>query len=582
MTVPLFLVAGCNSVDADKGTKDFPDERDSLNSLMNEMTRLGGTDSLLQVTTSLFYAPHGTVDTMVRICAAVYSAQEFIAIDQIDSAKKYLDYLMDRESLAASVPKLGGIMYMTAAFYELKVTWNLSTSIELFIKSYEHFQQGGDLRSSIISLVNIVQFFYTRSDIQGLEYAEIAYSTAKEIQDDGWYRCVAAMSMAQMLELSDTPEEADPYIHEADSLLSQGGYQSVRYMIQLLHASRYADRKEYDKADSCYAAVMAWLETTGNDPSGVQEVCLQWGKFCQKMGRYADAMRLYGKGIAISDMTGTTVILDKLLLNMSVCAMRAGKEQTSLYYYKRYLTIQDSLSIVKSEQDFNDLYQRYRNAKQDMDIMAKNLEISEARKKIAFVIFLLVIVVIVLTSVLVMARRQRKMYRTLVIQYQNYLKNMEGASAMAEAGEKTKEKAEEKSEEAVSKGDVGLWRKTEYAMKEQQLYRRKDLTLETLAEAVGTNRTYLSKTINTYSGGDFYTYLSKYRVKEAISILRCGQRDLPLKQVADMVGFNSLQIFYKVFSKETGLPPGKYRTELLRMSAVSDSGEQEILQFQHG
>lgn len=565
--VMLGLLCGCSSADEQTGRDD--ESVNSLSSLLSELSRTKNTDSLLRITTPLFYAAPETVDSMVRLCAAVYNAQEYIAIDCIDSAKLYIDYLMQREKTVASVHKLGGMMYMSAAFYDLKSARDLSGSIDLLIKSYECFKADGDRYNSIIALVNIVQFFYFRSDIQGLEYAEIAYEESHSMQDSDYYRCVAAMSMAQMLSLSDHPEEADRYIYETDSLIAVGGYHSIYYMVQLLYASRFEDEGKHSQADSCYSAVLTWLQEQGNDPSGIQQVCLEWGKYCLDTGRYNEAMRLFEEGIRVSEETGSNVILDKLLLNMSVSAMRAGQEQESMYYYKRYLAIQDSLSIVKSEQDFNELYQRYRKAKQDLDIMAKDMALIESRRKATIVVFMLISVIAILMSVLVVWYRQRKMYRMLVLQYQNYLKNVEAARIEA-------------ADDVENDTEYQLWQKIENMMSGQKIFCRKDLSLDVLAEEAGTNRTYLSKTINRFSHGDFYTYLNKYRVKEAIDIIKTSEQSVPFKQIADQVGYNSLQIFYKVFVKETGLPPGKYRTELQRLSKESQDMNYGSVAFQQG
>lgn len=101
-------------------------------------------------------------------------------------------------------------------------------------------------------------------------------------------------------------------------------------------------------------------------------------------------------------------------------------------------------------------------------------------------------------------------------------------------------------------------------MKEEKIFLRKNLTLESMATEAGTNRTYLSKTVNSFSGKNFNSYVDSYRIREAVRIIEESPKEAVFKQIAEAVGYNSVPVFYKAFSKETGLAPGKYRDELLR------------------
>lgn len=54
------------------------------------------------------------------------------------------------------------------------------------------------------------------------------------------------------------------------------------------------------------------------------------------------------------------------------------------------------------------------------------------------------------------------------------------------------------------------------------------------------------------------TYLTWWRMTAAARLLR--ETDLPLRSVAQRVGYASEYAFAKAFKRELGAPPGQYRT----------------------
>lgn len=112
-----------------------------------------------------------------------------------------------------------------------------------------------------------------------------------------------------------------------------------------------------------------------------------------------------------------------------------------------------------------------------------------------------------------------------------------------------------------------IFDRIEDLMKTDKLYTDKELTLEKVANRLNTNRSYVSRAINKYSGQGFFNYINTYRINEATRIL--SESDIPLKQLCDDVGFLSTSTFYRAFQKETGCSPSRYRSELLKLKKAS-------------
>lgn len=95
-------------------------------------------------------------------------------------------------------------------------------------------------------------------------------------------------------------------------------------------------------------------------------------------------------------------------------------------------------------------------------------------------------------------------------------------------------------------------------MDQKRMYLNPKLTLNDVASAIGTNRTYLSSYLNNVLEMSFYDYVNSYRIREACNILKQTKDRVVLHDVADASGFNSLSTFNRSFSKYVGMTPSEY------------------------
>ena len=83
------------------------------------------------------------------------------------------------------------------------------------------------------------------------------------------------------------------------------------------------------------------------------------------------------------------------------------------------------------------------------------------------------------------------------------------------------------------------------------------LKLLDLCGRLGTNKVYLSKTINAHSGRAFPSFVNFFRVQYSIALFK-GNRGLRVHELSDRAGFNSTVTFNTAFKFETGFTPGEY------------------------
>jgi AraC-like DNA-binding protein len=99
----------------------------------------------------------------------------------------------------------------------------------------------------------------------------------------------------------------------------------------------------------------------------------------------------------------------------------------------------------------------------------------------------------------------------------------------------------------------------------QKKYKDKDYSAKRLAEDLGTNTRYVSAVVNVRFHMNYSSFINKYRIEEAMSILVDKRyQDLRMEEVSDMVGFANRQSFYASFYKIMKMTPREYRMQHLQ------------------
>ena len=98
----------------------------------------------------------------------------------------------------------------------------------------------------------------------------------------------------------------------------------------------------------------------------------------------------------------------------------------------------------------------------------------------------------------------------------------------------------------------------------QKKYKDKNYSAKRLAEDLGTNTRYVSAVVNVRFHMNYTSFVNKYRIEEAMSILVDKRyQDLRVEEVSDMVGFANRQSFYASFFRQTGVTPREYKQQYL-------------------
>jgi AraC-like DNA-binding protein len=96
-------------------------------------------------------------------------------------------------------------------------------------------------------------------------------------------------------------------------------------------------------------------------------------------------------------------------------------------------------------------------------------------------------------------------------------------------------------------------------LKAEQLYLKPDLTIQDISDKLDVPKHYLTESLNTYMGKNFYTLINEYRIEEFKALASDGKnKHLTLLALAYESGFNSKSAFNLVFKKQTGETPSQF------------------------
>lgn len=88
----------------------------------------------------------------------------------------------------------------------------------------------------------------------------------------------------------------------------------------------------------------------------------------------------------------------------------------------------------------------------------------------------------------------------------------------------------------------------------------KNITIKDVAEQLYIHEAYFSKKFNEIVGENFNTYVNRVRIEHAKHYLKYTA--YPLKEIAYLIGFSSNSYFTRVFTKNVGTSPMKFRNKV--------------------
>lgn len=524
-------------------------------------TERGEYDSVIMFAGKMFSEKSGQAGyERLWLYSGAFASQACVLGDSFDSAAYYLDRIIPFAGSGDSDDFLDAMIHNTAALYSLKTEMDYSAALEHYKAACASLEHSGNMVGLSTMLCNIASIYYVMRDSSGFEYAEQAYRISHDSQygTRAYMVALSSLALAQMYSLKGDYGQAMSFVDKASVEIHE--FPQFVPSLYLLYAEIYAAQGSDTQAEHYYEEAVAHEDDA--EPSDRVLISLRYAEFLSVRGRNAEARGCLLHGLEISRSVSSMEYRSDLLTALADVSVKLGDDASAVKYYSEYRRDVDSMRYAQKERAFrqNQLLTK------DLQIKEHELSLVKAHRRTILIVAVTVLISFILIVLIIANRRQNRMYRRLVALHQRtlaekYREEKEVAAAVAGTPEPA-------GSASGDDRDRQLWQRLEEMMRVGKIYRNSDISLDRLAEMLGTNRTYVSRVINRYAGTTFYNYIHSARIDDASRILSDASSEIQLQDLAMEMGYNSQSSFYRAFVKETGVPPSKYREESLRIKAA--------------
>lgn len=509
-------------------------------------------------------------DEELKMYSAVYLGQAYAVLNERDSMEIFLGQALaygekfDNRLIVARVHNAYGL-------YSVNVEKDYVQGLKHYHKALDEARVGSPDYFYPVVLGNISIAYYYRRDPAGLDYAQEAYAIGKK-NDAPYIIFAGSMTSAFLYYMLGDYMQAYEYVKEALPYMEQ---HSVGLTLYTLYADIAMAMDNTAEAKVYYDKALENIDRA--QPTEALNTYLSVGRYYLAQGQPQKAEETLARALRLERDKNVPMYRYRIYEALSEIYSATGRYEKALEYFTMFHFESDSLFSIEREGTINELRIAYETEKKERVLLEKEAQIAREQKKSnAILLTSSFIIVIILAGTLagyLVRRKTNRMYSRIVKQYYDYVKQGKSMSvpppsipAAADTAQTPAAPDVGPAEGPKEKKGEELFARLEEKMRSEHLYRGSDITVSRLAEILDTNRSYLSQAINDHTGGTFYNYIYSYRIEEAVSILTGEEGDMPLKAIADHIGFTSLNTFYVKFKEKMGMPPSKFRENWKKLS----------------
>ena len=457
---------------------------------------------------------------------------------------------------------LAAITMTGLGIYEASVNANLYVAQYYFQQALQACQRCNFQKQRDGLYINLAQLASEQNDTTGLKYALTAYNESVK-QNNNYGMRLAATVIAKLYNIMNKQDLALEWTNRAIDVNSTNGYASVSDLYAL-KSNILMDQGHLKEAQIYAEKAISSLKNA--DVLDWPATYLQMANVLNKMGDYAKSNSYLTQGLSYAEQAKTLDYRISIYRLFSENYEKLGDHENAVSYLTKAQDLESKTTAANREHMANERQLIIEVAEKDKSVA---LSEAKARQQLIISIGLGIGVLLAIAICIIIWYNNRRRHRL----YQNIVRrNKEAIERERELKERLAEANETISNATSSNDDVQkavtinedkvdmIYDSLVHLMEDEKIYKDNQLTRDTLADKLGTNRTYLTRVVSERSGMNIPTFINHYRIEEAVRILSDKDNmDYPLKQLYSDLGFSSLSTFYKLFQTHVGMSPSAYR-----------------------
>lgn len=438
-----------------------------------------------------------------------------------------------------------------------------SNALAAYLKAMEYVQDLGashkiPLLSNIAFIKKLHKDFEEAIDLykEALKLSD----TLEDKMDSTVYRLIALLNIADTYLWLKNTDEAELYNEAGLAKCSPKNLSWLYYPFLMNKAIIHYQRGQYNECISLSKQLKDYSKADNNQ--NLYLTCLFYlGKSSYKLNLYQESLTYLEKALELTKASDNININEKELHEfLALSYNKIGNTEKTSFHFERY-------SALEKEQSAEDLKINNETHKlidvaplhTEIDSLGKQLTTQSKNKKWLFSIAIGSLLLFICSIIYYKTREKHTKKK-----FQELLKKV----TILE--EKKKKIASKKEKILDDKAKIILDKIIDFEKNEH--YLSVNCSLGFMAEKLGTNTSYLSKTINKYKGKSYTAYINELRIDAALIKLKNNKtlQSYNMTAIAETFGYKRQETFSKAFKAHTGIYPSQFLKNLTKNSQSID------------
>ena len=420
---------------------------------------------------------------------------------------------------------------------------------------------GYDYIRAVLS-ANAAWLFLLDNDMSGLVYAEYCCDYANHSNNKYVLYC-GSLTTAQFYIRQGRLNDAWRMLTTANEASKECGIIDLTELNTVV-GDYYTAIGNYPKAVESYNKALSFVDVAM--PDYTFEAYLNYAEVLLKIGEYKDVVDNIRKGLSYVTQYPLQVQRPRAY-RVIADAFERLQMSDSVAYYRNKADI-ESEAIRKNDirNVRNNLVTKY---ERERALALAELQLDNMRERLWFIVLISIVLLVAIVILIISRGRKVKLLKQLVTRevesnkergrLKSYIDKLQQEKQFIKGLADSSHSGVLIDDGSVSDNDKVLFERIDLLMQKEKLYKDPLIGRDKLADLLQTNRTYISKAINSVTGESVSRYIALYRLNAASEILSDVSNNTPIKDVASELGFTSLSTFYSLFKERYEMSPDKFR-----------------------